>query len=767
MTDRRLAAALAGWLLAAGAAAREPAIEYRKARRFEARQNLALTKSANKVTAADLRPLSSRSENRFHYRYALTRGTPIVDFPLALDYRDDRAPGTLGVGWRLVLPADFDRRIDLDLTAPRIGLHSTAGSPVLILGGAMIDARPAETTGGYLAGPDRRGWRWRFEARSGRESGETSVVPVEIRRPDGAGVRLRYTFEGRSGPRLEKIEIGDSVLSLRYAGAVPGPAPVDRIELVSPSSETVWELIYDTFEPARQEYLRSIRVSGAAVGVSELRFSYRAFDVARPPVESREAAGDGIWRRVANDRRFVLPRPLRIDTRPGLRLMYLGPDTRFELVEAGERSRRSWSWSEAEGWRSYTSVFEPHRPLVGPRLPRGTVFSDLHMKFAGDSHRNTEGFPSMIVSYYRPTADQRTLTYTRYTCFPRVRNQALKPGPGGEQWQCVDDPRLALPVPLQYEGDLPWPRPRPGLHAVERARNQGAQFLDLGGDGKQALYYVGLLYRDAETGADLFAGHRHHRDTGNCAFRYRTPWDPRQVAVYLCQGLWLAREAFWPDNYSELHGDLPFWERKDLSGGVPNGLYVLPFEDDPAFLAHYEGFGSVQFARLSEDPDYRLYAVVAGRGKSGQGAELDRPPARRIYRLRRGLWRWERLPADSELFPPAAFFEDYKGRFVDLNNDELDDAVVAVGRDRRRTYLNTGSTPRWLESPAHRLPRECDLTDGRCLLFDLDQDTDLDLFVGSGKLVFINESEDARRAERRRMTFFTDEEGRYRSVSSL
>ncbi len=106
---------------------------------------------------------------------------------------------------------------------------------------------------------------------------------------------------------------------------------------------------------------------------------------------------------------------------------------------------------------------------------------------------NTSGFQSMLISYYTPTGDHQSLDYTSAIYFPLVKWGKFDPWEG-ETWRIryKDHHRLELPVPLQYEGDYPWPAPEPGRHSVERCSNQGTQILDLSGEGLLTIMYAGL-----------------------------------------------------------------------------------------------------------------------------------------------------------------------------------------------------------------------------------------------------------------------------------
>ncbi len=282
------------------------------------------------------------------------------------------------------------------------------------------------------------------------------------------------------------------------------------------------------------------------------------------------------------------------------------------------------------------------------------------------------------------------------------------------------------------------------MKSTERPRDQGAQLLHLGRDGETHLVWIGLLYRDAATGENLVPEARHRRPE-NCVPRYRTRWDRREVAVELCQAVWRSRLPAWSDHYGDLHGDKPFWERVDLGAdGRPDGRWSFPTAGDPARLWHFEAFRSLRFARLDPFGDATLFAFVLGEAQESHQVEVDHPAVREVYAFIPEDEVWQSVDLYDEVVPPRAFLDSFhrrrfRGRFADLDGNGLDDAVVAIGRDTRRVWLNTGEDPRWLEAPAYELPRECDLSDGGCQLTDLDLDGDLDLFLGDGCLVFINE----------------------------
>ena len=259
------------------------------------------------------------------------------------------------------------------------------------------------------------------------------------------------------------------------------------------------------------------------------------------------------------------------------------------------------------------------------------------------------------------------------------------------------------------------------------------------------------------------------RDTGNCVERYATVFEQqgveRAVRVDTCQAFWQVSTAFWHERDADptcQHGTTSsFWTRLDVDEtGTPNGRFTLPWHSDPGYHYHYEHFRNVSFAAVKPfDDRYAAFALVQGRGGGTEPVDR-RPEARHLFGLLQGLWRWEQLPDDSAYVPPAPFFAEFEGQFLDLDGDGDDDAVDARG-PQRVAYLNEldEADPGWRERSDYVLPRECDFGNGHCQAVDLDGDEDLDLLLDNGRTVYLNRSRELGADARLRMTSATVTEG--------
>jgi hypothetical protein len=690
------------------------------------------------LAAGELPPLGSRSIATFHYRLALAG--QLAGLPLSLTYRDGAGTSPAGEGWRLVLALNLPPRVEIDLLAPELLRLEAAGSTLIGLADVELPVREEGEGGAWVHEASDR--RLRFTDLDGER-----VLLAEARLPGLPPFAVGY----REGGLPAAILSGGGMVELAYREEAARRPALERLLFRAGGAGGVeaeeWRLGFEAGAAGR--FLTEILRRRGTGDLPGLRFSYGALEAGAAAEPAGEAQGS-LWRIGSRP----LPAGLTIADRPAVEFLDLDLDGYPDVIESGPVHRRAWRWEPRTGtWRS-ADVFRPPRPFFRSfRVPTGSQFMSLAKVFGENDPRNTFDFPSVLTGFYSADPDGGGLRYVAGVCFPRVCHGEPDPDEEGNLWECSEDPRLALPVPLQLESSV-WPRGVPDLRTMEGFKNQATQVVHFTRGGELNLFYLGQRYRDAASGEVLLAP---HRDTGNCRERHVESWGRRRVRVETCQAVWKAAETFWQDSHAG-----PFWQRLDLTDGVPNGRFTLPWHDDPGYHYHYEAFRHLAFARL-DGPDW--FALV--RDPTGCPAgicppEQVRPAARDVYRLR-GT-RWQKLAFDSELRPPEAYF-DSQGLLADLDGDGLDDLVLPRSGE---VFVNRGeAAPRWLPSAAHRLPdrpRTCNLLDGSCRLVDLDRDGDLDLFLADGRTVYLNGTHDAGGPRRRAMTAFTDKDGRLKPV---
>lgn len=759
------------------------------------RQKYSITTPPEAANASDLSPFLTESGNRFQYEYRFLRDVSESEPPIVLRYRDGAGEGLLGMGWQLRLSLDLSGGTEIDALTPVITPHETGKGWFLQIATERVAVSRTEEEGKVIYVTRSSDGRQTYRFLQVAAASLARVVPFEIHGEGKSVVRFEYEIVG-DVPVLCRLVLKSGVLSLQFgqpqsnssarkAREGSGRAKMGRLERMvltrdrasDPALLAQWEMTYATDKALGMTFLTRVALEPSGGPKRNLRFSYGVLDQRAVGGKRRHLKGarTSMWKLVENDPRFVLPDRMSIATSPGLRFMDLNQDGFTDLVDTQDRTMNSWLWNpRANRWENFNKTYKPPRPSVWAGRLTGSHYSGLYKKYFKDQKEifNTVGFQSFAVSYYKPGADQKNLDYRSCVCFPRVPGGVITPDPEtGKIWDCDDHPLLRLPIPLQYEGEDSWPDFKPGIAKVENSRNQGAQFVQFTQNERPNLFYIGLRYRDAKTGEVLPTESAHHRDTGNCVERYETVWEQvglaRKVKVEICQAFWVAADKFWSERYPISNPGKPFWVRADLGADdKPTGLYILPWNKDPNYHAHYESFRSVTFATLDNSADIAAFAIVQGRAIPNSGPEGNRPEAKDIYGLISGSGQWKRLDPESGYYPPDEFFENFNGVFADVDGDDRDDAILATG-EKRKTWLNTGGTPRWKDAPEFYLPRECNLGNGNCRFLKLNGDEYQDLLIGSGRRVYINQAGRDSRSYLRYMTSFTDENWQQKSVSQL
>ncbi|MCP5050322.1 MAG: hypothetical protein GY940_24355 [bacterium] len=764
----------------------EKEITYGKEESLFHRQKLSVFKSPGQISASDLRPEVTLDDSRFFYSYPFTRDTPLRDIPLRFFYRDGSGAQLMGNGWRISYTFQFETEHETPVLSPLIPLYKNKTGWFLLWETEEIPLQQEQDTepGILTTKQSYNGSIYRFKMSDCGD--EPTALPYRVTREDKQGeeISFSYRFTDQS-PRLEQITQGQYVLVFRYSRG-----RLDHIRLSRETGEIgsrvlkQWQMEYDTPKSEAAPYLSAINHDRhhqhrqeQDASPRKLTFSYAISEPSPLSMSRKTARVSSAWKLRQGNIRFMLPdRHMSIRNIPGLRIMDINQDHHPDVIDTTFRRMRTWIANPGSPgyWLEFSHSYKPPVPLVkygdSKRL-MGSVYSSLAKVFRIYQY-NTHKFQSVITSYYRPTPDGKGLNYTGLVYFPRVRN-SLDPDPSGYCWRPDDHELLRLPVPLQYEGKRPWPVDRPGIAAIERAGGTGAQFVDFTRDGRLNLFYIGLRYRDARTGEVLLAKKNESwfRDTGNCREWYETTWSnlgkTRKVKVDLCQAFWKTRKKFWDERYPQQYPGKPFWRRMDLNrDGTPNSKYILPWQEDARRYFHYDRFRNVSFTRLNRYFPAQVFAVIHGRGCATCKPAV--PAVTEIYRLIPGLWKWRKVKPGSDFYPPAEFFDRYDGVFADINGDRIDDALIAAG-SYRKTYINTGQPGNpWLDSPAHYLPRECDLGNGGCQLLNLDRDRLVDLFTGNGSRVYLNGTPARnRKPYHGYMSAFTDEKGKQKQVDEI
>lgn len=727
-----------------------------------------------------LQPMQVERGDVFSYTYDIGRDLSLAPdgLNLRLSYRDSEPSGRAGLGWRLRSRIPTQRPLFLDLLEPGLPVSAITQTDAFVTFGTQefqVSAVAGAHAGHYTGTDAESGVTIRFApARLGDHS---TVVVTHISRAGKSLAELTYRG-GNIQPVLCSLLLSGQTFTFTYKNSgrdrarCPASGPLHQITTTQyPGNMPArfWTLSYA--ETGDIRHLTELEARVETHAARTLQFAYR--NAAPNSQRADTRVPSSMWREVRNDPRFLLPRGLTIENAPGLRFMDLNRDKVLDIVQTRRGKLNAWvSKSANGGWIELGDRFAPRHPsllqLDPPRLSGGH-YNGLVKLFA-KSTLNTFGFSSFLVSYYEPTEDRKSVQSTKFALFPNVPGGKLKLQPGGDVWTLETADPLQLPVPLQFEG-APWPTDQPGVAAVERADNQGAQFVNFFSDGRPGLLYIGERYTDILSGDVLPLATRDFRDTGNCNHWFQDVWEnlgeKRTVKVDLCQAVWVGAQRHWHELFPKQFPGQPFWIRVDLhADGKPNGKFTLPALADRGYYEHYKGFRNIAFARLDRDPDRPLFMLVQANRSVGNGPRPPAPLARDLYVMENFSWR--KVERGDGFLPPSPFFERFKGIFMDVNGDRLDDAISAVGAMQRKTWINTGKRLRWKDSPEYYLPRRCHLDVGSCRFLDLDGDGDQDLFVSDGRLVYLNQTlQRVSGITVGAMTHFTDGNGKVRSVETV
>ncbi|MDQ1352622.1 MAG: hypothetical protein QG657_2928 [Acidobacteriota bacterium] len=785
----------------ANGAGRFPEISFQKESAVFHRQKLSITKPDNEINSSDLRPFLTISDEPFVYTYRFTFNTPLADVPLQLSYRDGNEESVPGFGWQLTYlfpindsPGEFENPgpMEIDLFSFFLTPFKNDDGWFFLVENDIIPLEWMKEEDKTILSTKRSfgGMIYRFLLIDCGEQLNSLLYRIEAETP-GRLPSTQFIYEYiNDAYRLHHIQQGEYSLLFQYS-ANENPVLLKQMILISPAGgvqEYIWDFHHQTaaLPPIETpcQFLARITANKPGQEIQQINFSYRLSEPAggrnkdkknRIDWYSETANESSAWEPLENGN-WILPDRMNIRNYPGLRFMDLNKDSKLDLVDTEYRRMKSWLWDKTApgNWREYSTRYLPSLPTVkysGPTRPTGSQYNGLVKKFKIPNY-NTIGYQSIITSYYKPSADGKRLEYFSFVDFPRVLNGKLNPDANGNCWVRDEHPLLKLPAPLQYEGESSWPTHLPGIAGVERGSNQGSQFVDLTCDGNINLFYIGLRYRDAATGEVLLSneGEAPFRDTRNCVQWYETEWSAlgktRRVIVDVCQACWKTREKFWAEWYPQAHPGKNFWQRLDLDkNNKPNGTFTLPWNSNSNYLYHYVGFRNIQFCKLHKIGSNYVFAVVQGRACPNCTPPV--PEAKDIYLLERGTFTWKKLDQKSGYYPPADFFDSFEGEFIDLNGDGLDDAVVAVGNNRK-AYINTGNPGRrWKKCPAFIPPRDCDLKNGGCQLLNLTKSKTMELFLESGKRIYVNKVNPEAPGYPFYMTTFTDENGLQRQVEEI
>ncbi|MEM8812192.1 MAG: hypothetical protein AAGF59_06195 [Pseudomonadota bacterium] len=671
-------------------------------------------------------PRPERSGTRLRYRFAFLTGSMLDFVPLAITYLDRRAGRGIGIGWTIELEAETG--LTVDLLDPDREIEHSGGSRFLLIDGRRL---PLAENSGPARMPLPEGGALVFSV-----SDNGSARPSGLETADGREIGFRFDASGR-WMGLETA-VGDLSLvkdetSVRFVLEAGGDRR--RLDLIlspgDPGTRLLTGVVSD-FIPSRPQHLD---------------FSYRPVAGLSAPLCDGPASRHWVRSGSRSDpSRFKLPENLDVRFDDGIEFMAINRDDFIDFVSSSDRRPlMAYLGQRGGGWRLHP-LYKTPRAHSKAGLQLGSRFTGVWKDFSKPfkRKRDTKGFSAILESFYQPDpADPQTrLQLRRRVHFPVVdaNRGVIDVDEAGRSWTVDANPALVPPIPFQFEGFgafSTWPRGDNSLESAESARNQGALLLEY--NGKPAVQFAGLCYRDAGTREVLLS---EHRCTGNCQFRYQDTWGDRKVDVSLCQAVWLAASQRWVEGKYDPKTK-PFWIRRDFSeeSGQVFPDFTLPWgdgnpaTDDRFFRYHLEGMRNVRFISLLEG---QRHVLIAGKASLPTAPEdIRRPDARLILRLNPNTDVWE--PSDERLLPPEAALDSPAMAFVDINGDGLDDIVANVDR-KPVVFVNQAATvPErpWRLCPAYQLPRVC-FEQNRCRFVALDGQPGNDILVDDGTIVFLN-----------------------------
>ena len=758
-------------------------VDYETSQRFTSHHRLSVTKRLSQLQSSDLRPERMRFERPFFYRYRLLEQTAFDSLPLSLQYQREYLDRHVGAGWVLAYTMTWETQFDLDILSPQLTFSGKDQGRLRVGGNQIWIERDVAQQQGRQP-EDAESGLWKSEETPEGEryffsrislAGKSRLVPHGIEYKSGERVRFHYQVVNEK-PLLSSLDTNHGQLRFFYDEAHNlglEEIRLTKVALASDQATITWKFGYDLADNQEPALMHKIDIVSGD-DVQQLNFSYGRFENRlRPSVDEvdwcdAELPGSSVWEAqlaTQNGGRWTLPdvdsTPLSIKSDPGLRFMLLdSQDVDLDLISTESNKQRSWRWVEArQEWVEFTDHYKPEKPSIRDGRPSGSQYVSLTKKYKNKLH-NTTGFQSILTSSYRPNDQRTALDYTRNICFPPI--DTGEPDPSRE-WDCEAFDASDLIPPLQYEGPrgaAPWPEHIAGVQGRESFRNQGAQLVQLTGDGHLNILYMGLRYVDIETGEEVIGLRDHvlHRDTKNCRPFSKETWSNQgvtQVRVDLCQSFWWAKDIVWEEGQQG-----SFWLRLDMDGETPNESYILPWHDDnPDFYRHYRNFEHVRFAQLAPE---EMFVVVSAGGK-------DDPDNQAIYWLRsQELGEWVEIEETSKIHPglyfPKEIWQSKSMQFANIGGGTADDVISGFGT----VYINMESQPgpRWKRCPAFDLPSSCNLLKGNCMVMTLENNNQgyADLFLSDGQKIFLNRAGKSTLVKDYVMTSFTDENGNTQNI---
>ena len=709
--------------------------------------------------AAEPPPESESNREELIYQFAFLDGiNEAEDLPLTLVYRDRQNDSGLGIGWTLFYR--LGTTLELDLLNQQLFLRELENRFFLDHKGHLFPAEPVdpgEQQEAYKVVLDKSGTTGVFH-----KQGAQSLHLASLLSEDRPAVNFSYQKTGENN-RLTVISSSDGEVKLH------GDHHITEISLNFAQGQSAVILNYEILQEQDNHLLANIKTITKGADEQFLDFDYSQPALQRDDI--CEGPTSSLWQQDGTDddpSSFLLPDGLNVRVHQGIEFMRINKDDPIDLVSTSDRKPGAWLGTKGQGWVPHP-IYKLERDHIKAGRRLGSRFSGIWKDYEKPfkRKRDTSGFSSVIESFYIPDPDDPDgrLAYQSRILFPVVNANEGKIDQDeyGRTWDIDTSPALTLPVPLQYEGRAPfgsWPRlNEPTLKSLEHARNQGALLTEY--QGMPAIQYAGLCYEDSETDAPLLAP---HRCTGNCQPRYEEAWGSRSVKVSLCQAVWVAKSRSWaPDQVDQ--SESSFWHRVDLvpDQSKPTGTHILPWDDNKAetndelYRYHLEGFRNVRFLSLTRDG---RHALVFGKERIFPTAEqISRPKARVLLRFDRIRKRWVFLK-DPSLLPPDDLLDHRSLFFLDMDDDGKDDLIVRKEGKMQvfRNQIGKGLPDSWRLCPTLQLPDHC--SDFRaCQFANLEPDSDPDLVVRDGSVIFNNLSRNDQGFDKPVLTSFPDSAG--------